>query len=337
MGMAPTTLADDAHDNLPPSQYSSVGIPKCSAVRAATLLPTAKLSSSLLEEDTSSTITLKQLQNHAYRVCGLAVLVLGLIGFAPSISKALLTGSLWSVSHDAEHTDNDFLAAHGVGAVVWTLACVVQLGTGGVPRHGYVVAHRISGYIGSFGLLFAMVLATANELKYATPDSAVGDAYTLLLVLGATGNMLIGLIRARQRRFAEHKDGMLLAIMFSMDPAVHRLAMWTIRFIIGKGTMTTDSTRVDADKLLILGKMPANLILYTSFGFMFLYSRRVNRHTVLCTGFNLIAFLGGAVIAVAADAGAVVVGLAMVGTAAIVMITAAFIIIERRARSLEDQ
>lgn len=277
-------------------------------------------------------------QNRAFRACGLAALALGVVGFAPSVGHALL-GTLWSVAHDAPHTATDFLGGHAVCAVVWTLAAVAQLCTGGVPRYG--VAHRFGGYVGTTGLLLAMALAAANELRFATPGSALGSAYTLLLVLGASFTAIVGIVRAKQRRFPEHKDCALLAIMFTMDPAVHRLSMWTIRFIIGGGTMTADPAVVDPGKLLILGKMPANFILYVVFGGMFVRSRRVNRVTVLCTSFNLIAFIGGAILAVATGAdgevGPVVWGLAVAGTAAILSVTAAFVVVERRKRREESE
>ena len=298
--------------------------------------------------------TYKRLQNTMYRACGIAGLLLGCVGFAPSIAKALITGSLWSVSHDAPHTENAFLFPHAVGAVIWTVACVAQLCTGGVPKHPYVVAHRVGGYVGAAALLVAMVLAAANELTYATPQSALGSAYTLLLVLGATCNMLLAVVRARQRRFSEHKDSMLLAIMFTMDPAVHRLAMWAIRlpFLIGdiRATVATTTTpnrthpvvaRIDPTQLLILGKMPANFILYILFGCMFIRSRRVNRLTALCTSFNLVAFLGGTSVACVGGVGGsvspVVWGLAMAGTAAMLLTTAGFVVVERRKRSRERE
>jgi hypothetical protein len=317
----------------------------------------APSTTSLLSHHHTSTTsaTYKRLQNTTYRACGIAGLFLGCVGFAPSIAKALITGSLWSVSHDAPHTENAFLDPHAVGAVIWTVACVAQLCTGGVPKYPYVVAHRIGGYVGAVALLVAMVLAAANELTYATPQSALGSAYTLLLVLGATCNMLLAVVRARQRRFPEHKDSMLLAIMFTMDPAVHRLAMWAIRlpFLIGdiRATLATTTTtpnrthpvvaRIDPTQLLILGKMPANLILYVLFGCMFIRSRRVNCLTALCTSFNLVAFIGGTAVACAGGVGGsvspVVWGLAIAGTAAMLLTTAAFVVIERRKRSRERE
>ena len=279
-----------------------------------------------------------QRQNGTFRVYGLAALVLGIVGFAPSITKALLTGTPWSVSHDATHTDNAFLGVHAVAAAIWTLACIVQLCTGGVPKHA--VVHRICGYAGSAGLLLAMVLATANELKYATRETILGNIYTLVLVLGASINMLVAVVRARQRRFPEHKDGMLLAIMFTLDPAVHRLAMWTIRIIasIVSGKKMTDPTTVDPGQLLILGKMPANFILFVVFGCMFVHSRRVSKVTLLCTSFNLVAFVGGAILAFSDGAvTATVRGLALTGTVAIMGIAAAFVVVEKRKRRQESE
>ena len=264
--------------------------------------------------------------------------MLGVIGFGPSVGHAL-SGTLWSVSHDAPHTDTDFLGVHAVCAAVWTLAAGAQLCTGGVPRWSAV--HRFGGYGATTSLVLAMALAAANELKFATPGSALGSAYTLLLVLGSVSTAAMGVVRARQHRFAEHKDCVLLAIMFTMDPAVHRLSMWTIRLIVGGGTLPADPGVVDPGKLLILGKMPANFILYVVFGSMFIRGRRINRVTVLGTLFNLIAFLGGAILAFSAGArgqvGPVVWGLAVAGTAAILAVTAAFVIVEQRQRLQESQ
>jgi len=105
-------------------------------------------------------------------------------------------------------------------------------------------------------------------------------------------------------------------------------------------TPQADPEVVDPGKLLILGKMPANFILYVVFGCMFVRGRRVNRVTVLCTSFNLVAFVGGAALALVAGAdgkvGPAVWGLALAGTVAILAITAAFVVTERRKRAQES-
>jgi hypothetical protein len=87
--------------------------------------------------------------------------------------------------------------------------------------------------------------------------------------------------------------------------------------------------------------MPANFILYVAFGWMFVHGRRVNRITVLCTSFNLIAFIGGAILAFAGAADGTVApavwGLVLVGTIAMLAITVMFVVIERRKRCQESK
>ena len=280
----------------------------------------------------------KERQNRAFRGGGLAVLVLGVAGFAPSVFEALRTGALWSVSHNTKHTDTAFLGVHAVSAVIWMMACIAQFYTGGVPK--YAVGHHVCGYVGASGLIIAMVSAAANELQYATPDADLGTAYTMVLVFGATVNLGMGIVRARQGRFPEHKDSVLLALMFTMDPAVHRLMMWTIRFIVDGWTMTSNPPRIDPMQLLILGKMPANLILYVTFGWIFVRGRRVNCVTVLCTSFNAVAFLGGATLsfvgAVRGSIASEVWGLTLAGTIMLLLATAAFVVeIRAHAKGME--
>lgn len=123
-------------------------------------------------------------------------------------------------------------------------ASLAQLWTGGLRE--YATAHR---YVGSLGLL-GMILAASNELKYVSAASGLGNFYTLLLCFGAAANMILGVLRARQRRLAKHKDHMLMAVMFTLDPAIHRLVMWTIRLF------ASDSKSLDPMVLLIFGKMP---------------------------------------------------------------------------------
>ena len=109
--------------------------------------------------------------------------------------------------------------------------------------------------------------------------------------------------------------------------------------VIAGGEQMTDSAAVDPVQLLILGKMPANFILFLIFGCMFVHGRRVNKVTVLCTSFNLVAFFGGAILAFSAGTDgtvtAIVWGLALAGTVAILIISAAFVVVEKRKR-LQD-
>jgi len=73
------------------------------------------------------------------------------------------------------------------------------------------------------------------------------------------------------------------------------------------------------------------------FGYMFVRSRRVNRTTVVGTGFNFIAFVGGAGMALTTPGiNSVVLALVVLGTVAILAVTAGFVAVEKRKRSCVD-
>jgi hypothetical protein len=271
--------------------------------------------------------------NYFYKFYGGIVVTLGLMGFSPSIIKAITTGLIWSVSKDAPHTDNAFLTAHAVFVAVWCIACIIQIWSGGNPSYGQV--HKYAGYTGSSSLFIGMVLAAMNEITYNA--FGIGPLYTFALILGATANMVLGIVRARQRCFADHKDAMVMAIMFTMDPAIHRLFMWLIRLV----ALLMGGVEVDADQLLILGKMPANFFLFTVFGVMVVYARRVNAVTVCNISFNLIAYVGGTVFAIVmvtsdqASICTVILALIGIGLVLIIGIALGLVTMERKLRIKE--
>jgi len=228
----------------------------------------------------------KMRQNAAFRQIGVVVTLAGLLGFTPSLYKAIATGSLWSVSHDAPHTKNTFLVPHLLGMLVWMICLLIQFPTGGMV--GLEKWHRSGGYIGLSGLLVGMVFATANELEY---DSGGGLVYTLALVVGTTTNALLGIRQARAKNYPSHKDHMLMAAMFTLDPAIHRLAMWIIRGGTALLASRGQPIMLDPIVLLLLGKIPANLILFAVFGTMVVRGKRVNRVTVSNISFNAVSLV----------------------------------------------
>lgn len=230
----------------------------------------------------------KAVQNHAFKLFGGIGLVGGIAGFAPSVFK-LLTGPIWSVMHNAPHTENDFLYPHAVGCIVWFIALFVQLCTGGTH---YKRTHRVSGYIGALGLAVGMLFAFANTVKYDViiDKSGILGLYTFVLIFGASINGAVGVARARQKRIPEHKDLMLMATMWTLDPALHRLSMWLIRAVGGPRHVP------DPDLLITLGKMPANFLLVAIFGAMAVRGRRVNRITVPNISLQAFFFVGGLVV-----------------------------------------
>jgi len=235
---------------------------------------------------TNSADFAKTQQNQHFKMSGAIGLCLGTMGFAPSWYKGI-TDCMWSVSHNAPHTDNAFLNPHILCMALWFIAVAVQLSTGGTS---FRRTHVISGWVGFIGLLIGMAAATANTLKYDGAQIGAG-LYTLLLILGASTCAIMGVVKARQKRFAEHKDFMLMALMYTLDPAIQRLAMWAIRVVAGFAS----SGSVNADSLLAVSKIPACVINLTIFGFMAVRGNRVNAVTicnigVICLFFGFVSF-----------------------------------------------
>ena len=172
---------------------------------------------------------LKQLHNREYKRWGGVLLLLGFGGFVPSIVKLCLTGRVWSVSHNQPHTDVDgWLVAHMAGAIGWGLFACFQIASGGV---GSMLAfHRWSGRIGVFFVVIAMVCGGVIYTSIYDFRAGLGGLapglYTLSLALATCANVFLSVYYARQRDLARHKDHALMALMWSLDPGVHRTVMW---------------------------------------------------------------------------------------------------------------
>lgn len=272
----------------------------------------------------------KAVQNRAFKLFGSIGLAGGVAGFSPSVFK-LLTGPIWSVMHNAPHTDNDFLYPHTCGCIVWFASLLVQLCTGGTP---YKRTHRVSGYIGALGLAVGMVFAFANTVKYdvVIERTPLISLYTFVLIFGASINGAVGIARARQKRIPEHKDFMLMATMWTLDPALHRLSMWLVRVMAGPKRF------LDPDVLATLGKLPANFLLVAIFGAMAVRGRRVNRITVPNISLEAFAFTFG-LVECFANLGAgqkqvhpPILDAVIVGAAAFGAVVAGLVFAERRLR-----
>jgi hypothetical protein len=125
----------------------------------------------------------KKLQNRHFKLFGVSgALVLGVAGFTPSLYH-FFCGKLWSVSHDAPHTEVDaFLWLHAGSMLVWFCASSAQFITGGTKCRE---AHRVGGYVGFAALSMGMSTGAIWTVNYdAVRDGdVIGAAYTLLLVV----------------------------------------------------------------------------------------------------------------------------------------------------------
>lgn len=228
----------------------------------------------------------KKVQNSAFKFFGGIGLAGGIAGFSPSVFK-MLTGPIWSVMHNAPHTDNNFLYPHACGCIVWFAALFIQLCTGGTP---WKRTHYYSGYVGALGLAIGMFFAFANTILYdvVIEKTPLIGFYTFVLIFGASINGAAGIACARAKRLPEHKDFMIMATMWTLDPALHRLSMWVTRAVDGSVGLIPDP-----DVLATVGKMPANFLLVTIFGAMAVKGRRANRITVPNITLEGFAFVGG--------------------------------------------
>ena len=82
----------------------------------------------------------------------------GVGGFVPSIAMLCKHHLVWSVQHNAPHSDvNAWLILHIIGALTWGVVMPIQLGTGGV--HTRRTWHIAAGYLG-YGTLYSLSITT---------------------------------------------------------------------------------------------------------------------------------------------------------------------------------
>jgi len=230
----------------------------------------------------------KMLQNRVYKRWGAALVALGLAGFTPSITKAIIHHQVWSAGSDEPHTAVDnWLYAHIAGALVWAAAIVQQLISGGSSVGVIQKWHRAMGWVavisGLCGLVFCGGFVWTIHYDFVDPETrniGVG-LYTLALALGASVNMIAAVRYARARDFGRHKDHALMAIMWTMDPAVHRSVLWLMHWSCYSCFISDDEFEERAHSLLIIAKMPANVILFSWCLCVAVHARRVNRILVI--------------------------------------------------------
>eukprot|EP00966_Prymnesium_polylepis_P270815 6256301-Prymnesium_polylepis.1 len=204
--------------------------------------------------------------------------------------------------------------------IVWFAASIVQFATGGIGA--WRGTHRAVGYAGFLGLVVGMATAAIWTVKYDVliHGDAIGGSYTLLLVTCALFNILVAVHHARHRRTVLHKDHALMALMWSLDPALHRLAMWCVR-LGGAGP--------SSNKLLRYAKLPANAALVIIFGTALVFARRVTCATALNVSLQLALFLlGFATLLLDVPAGSTLRLVAIAGAAATLAIVATLIALE---------
>eukprot|EP00928_Gymnodinium_smaydae_P091042 TRINITY_DN74741_c0_g1_i1.p1 TRINITY_DN74741_c0_g1~~TRINITY_DN74741_c0_g1_i1.p1 ORF type:complete len:349 (-),score=29.86 TRINITY_DN74741_c0_g1_i1:231-1256(-) len=221
----------------------------------------------------------KRRQNLVFKRYGSAAWLFGVGGFLPTTILGVYHGVPWSASSMKPHPDVDlWLIVHAFSMWLWCLAVAVQFWTGGRPQKTSKLIHRYSGYMGfgalTSGMLCGGIVYTVKH-DFCEHDQIAAGYYTVVISIFAWVNMAVAVDHARQHRTAEHKDFMLMALMWTMDPAVQRAAMHLLRLCL---------YRSDPATLLAVGKLCSNVFLTVVFGSAAIRARRENMCTVLNVG-----------------------------------------------------
>jgi hypothetical protein len=218
----------------------------------------------------------KKRQNAAFKRFGAVAWFFGVGGFLPTTLLGLYHGIPWSAASLEPHSDVDgWLYVHAFSMWLWCLAVAVQFWSGGRLQEHVKRVHRYSGYLG-FGALSSGMLSggLVYTVKYdfLVHKTFAGGYYTIVISVFAWMNMAVAIAKARQHQTAEHKDFVLMAFMWTMDPAVQRAAMHLLRCCL---------FRPDPLVLLTVGKLCGNVFLTLVFGGAAIAGRRENLTTVL--------------------------------------------------------
>jgi hypothetical protein len=140
--------------------------------------------------------------------------------------------------------------------------------------------------------------------------------------------MAVAIHHAREKRTIQHKDHVLMALMWSLDPALHRLFMWILRLCAPH--------RSNADRLLFFGKLPANAMLVLTFGTALVCARRASRITISNVALQLaLFFLGLLVLLTDPEVGSATTIAAIVGATVLLAAVAALSALECAWRKQE--
>lgn len=199
-------------------------------------------------------------------------------GFLPTSLYGLYRGVPWDASHWKPHDNVDgWLCAHAFSMWIWVAAAVVQFWSGGRPSARTRQIHRWFGYLG-FGALSCGMLCGGLvwSLKHDFGSSNLSDLaagyYTVTISVLAWVNMVVGVDCARRGQFADHKDFVLMAFMWTMDPACQRAGIHLLRFLY---------SRPDPGTLLVLGKVCGNTFNVLVFGCAAIFGQRENSTLVM--------------------------------------------------------
>jgi hypothetical protein len=221
-------------------------------------------------------------QDRIYKRFGAILLLFGAAGgFLPSLYMIATKGTIWSTNRQQPHHGPDesdpVLSFHIALSVIWAILLALQLWSGGAPKKR--VMHRVGGWfavaVGLLGVAVAggWVWTYLNDFStgFTTPRARAGY-YTVILGVGGAANAVMLVVHARKRNFSLHKDYALMSLMWTLEPGVHRLYMWLMRWVCWDCWAPENTEGMG----IALAKLPANLTVISWALLMAALARRTN-------------------------------------------------------------
>lgn len=224
-------------------------------------------------------------QSSIYKRGGALLLMLGTIGFTPSIGLLLFKGHIWSVNEQGPHPSVDFsLFVHIPLAVIWIGLVAHQLWSGNVAKRRKF--HRRLGWIAvlavviGVGLFGGWIWPLLNDFSQGLNSPTAGAGiYTMLMGLGVGINGIMAAVYAKRKQFPIHQDFALMTLFWTMDPALHRLYLWLMRLFCWE-CWAPENT---GDLGIAIAKLPANISLIIWAILLGIFAGRLNRIIVINT------------------------------------------------------
>lgn len=124
---------------------------------------------------------------------------------------------------------------HSVGMLLWIGAVLYQLRTRGRG------AHVMVGRVGAGLMLVSLALAWRPAMVSSVPalHGLVGltlmDVTLIVNVVGIAAETLVGIFKVRDRRIVEHRQHLMVAVMFTAAPGLYRAYVIVLSWLMGPG------------------------------------------------------------------------------------------------------
>lgn len=151
-----------------------------------------------------------------------ALFALEIIHYAQSGQWIIHAGTHGFYQWPQPATQNQSVLIHSLGMLLWVALVIYQMKTRGKGSHVWV------GRLGALLVLLALLLAYGPAVASAVPALHGVGGFSLIditLMVNAVAiatETLVGIFKARSRHLAEHRQHLMVAVLFTAAPALYR-------------------------------------------------------------------------------------------------------------------